>query len=101
MRILIVAALALAPIAAIAATAPAKPVKAPKTVSLPAGPAMVKVKTACSGCHGLDQVTGAHKTPDQWEASVETMIDRGAKVADADFDGIVAYLAKNFGPAKR
>jgi hypothetical protein len=28
------------------------------------------------------------------------MIDRGAKVSDAEYDGVVDYLVKNFGTGK-
>jgi mono/diheme cytochrome c family protein len=87
MRIVVLGLVALACIAA----APKKPAALPKGL----GQALVQAK--CSGCHALLMVTAKRKTADQWGQSVDNMIDRGAKVSDADYDVIVAYLAKNFG----
>jgi hypothetical protein len=81
---------------ALAAPAPVKRVAA----KFPPGPAMVKVSTACGGCHAPDVVLNARKSRAQWEKSVDMMIDRGAKISDAEYDGVVDYLVKNFGTGK-
>jgi CO dehydrogenase/acetyl-CoA synthase alpha subunit len=90
-----VAALVL-PVAVIAATAPTKKASS----AFPAGPAMAKVAAACSTCHARDIVLNAKKSRAQWETSLDRMIDRGAKVSDADYDQVVDYLVKNFGTGK-
>ncbi len=93
MRILFLAALALA------ATPPTKPVKV-KPVKLPKGPGMELVQTKCSACHPLALVVAKPKTQDQWEATMDQMVSRGAKLTDPEYDLISAYLTKNFGPKK-
>ncbi len=84
----------LVPGVALAAPAPRSAAK------FPPGPAMAKVSTACSGCHAPDIVLNARKSRAQWEKSVDMMIDRGAKISDAEYDGVVDYLVKNFGIGK-
>jgi hypothetical protein len=96
MRFKCVVLLLALPAIALAAPAPVKRVAA----KFPPGPAMAKVSTACSGCHAPDIVLNARKSRAQWEKSVDMMIDRGAKVSDAEYDGVVDYLVKNFGTGK-
>jgi mono/diheme cytochrome c family protein len=64
----------------------------------PPGDAHDIVAKACTQCHVGAQVTSQHKTADQWADTVNQMISNGAQVSDDDFDKVVAYLAKNFGP---
>lgn len=96
MRRVTFALLALLPTLALAAPAPVKRVAA----KFPSGPAMAKVSAACGGCHAPDIVLNARKSRAQWEVSLDRMIDRGAKVSDAEYDGVVDYLVKNFGTGK-
>jgi mono/diheme cytochrome c family protein len=96
MRYKAAALLMVLPGIALAASAPI-----PRVVAkFPAGPAMAKVSATCSGCHAPDIVLNARKSRPQWEKSVDMMIDRGAKVSDAEYDGVVDYLVKNFGTGK-
>jgi mono/diheme cytochrome c family protein len=74
------------------------PAAAQEAASLPDGPGKDKVATACSGCHGLDQVINQRQTAERWTDIVTRMATNGAPVADSDFDVIVNYLAANFGP---
>jgi len=64
----------------------------------PPGGAHDLVAKACTACHVATQVTSQHKTADQWGETVNQMISNGAQVDDKDFDKVVDYLAKNFGP---
>ena len=66
--------------------------------NLPDGPGKNEVVAACSGCHGIGQIIGEHRTADKWSDTVNLMISNGAPVADADFDKVVGYLTANFGP---
>jgi hypothetical protein len=50
----------------------------------------------CTGCHSLDRVTSANKTVEQWGATVDRMIVRGAELTDAERDVLVEYLAKEY-----
>jgi hypothetical protein len=68
---------------------------------LPAGPAKAKVEAACYPCHSADLMVQQRLTEKQWTATVDKMIRWGAEVKDADKAAMIAYLAKNFGPANR
>ena len=43
-------------------------------------------------------ITGKRYSADKWAETVDHMVDKGAKVSDADYDTIVDYLARNYGP---
>ena len=80
--------------AAKAVAVPAKP------VALAPGPGQAVVQTKCVTCHPATQIVAAGKTREQWEMAVDNMIDRGARVSDAEFEVVVAYLARNY-PLKK
>ncbi len=65
--------------------------------ALPDGPGKAETVAACSGCHGLGQIAGEHRSAEVWATTVTSMINNGAPVADADFDKVVGYLAANYG----
>jgi hypothetical protein len=64
------------------------------------GPEQTLVSQACTTCHLATQFTSQRKTAGQWAETVNQMINMGAVVGDSEFDRIVNYLAKNYGPAK-
>jgi mono/diheme cytochrome c family protein len=66
--------------------------------ALPPGPGQRQVQASCAGCHPLSVITTKHYGAERWEQVVDRMTDRGARVTDADYDLIVTYLARNFGP---
>jgi glucose dehydrogenase len=74
-------------------------IAAQDAVKLPDGEGKVLVERVCSGCHGLETAVDTARTESEWRKIVDSMAGRGAKAADAEFDRIVAYLAKNFGKA--
>jgi len=67
---------------------------------LPEGEGKTLVQNTCGSCHGLDIVVEQHATKQQWQGIVESMVQRGATVTDEEITVIVAYLAKNYPPAK-
>jgi competence protein ComEA len=67
---------------------------------LPEGEGKALVKKICTGCHGLENITGQHMGKDEWSDTVNEMITDGAQGSDEEMDKIVEYLAKNFGPRK-
>ncbi|MES2443209.1 MAG: cytochrome c [Pseudomonadota bacterium] len=86
--------------AAAAALVATVAVAAPQAAGLPAGPGQQQVQAGCGGCHAMTVITGKHYSAAKWETVVDGMIDRGAKVSDADYELVVAYLAKHFGAGK-
>jgi mono/diheme cytochrome c family protein len=55
---------------------------------------------SCGLCHAPVMITGKHYTADKWAETVDHMVDKGAKVSDADYDTIINYLSRNYGPEK-
>jgi len=62
----------------------------------PPGRGQAQVQATCAPCHAITVVTSARKSAGEWAGTVDAMITRGAPVADADYDIIVEYLARNF-----
>ena len=65
---------------------------------LPEGEGKTLVQNVCGSCHGLDIVVEQRGTKQQWQAIVESMVQRGATVTDEEINAMVAYLAKNYAP---
>jgi len=72
--------------------------QAPASGEFKAGPEKALVQKTCTACHVAGQVTAKRKTADQWGETVEKMIGYGAKLSDAEFESVVGYLSKNYGP---
>lgn len=58
--------------------------------SQPAGKMIVD--KACSSCHGIKKVESAAKSVAQWEATLERMIKKGAKVKPEEKEAVLKYL---------
>jgi len=82
---------------ALCGAAPAAQPPAPP--ALPSGAGRDVVARVCSQCHSLETVIRAHLSRPQWEARLDAMIGKGAKLSDEDFDEVARYLATNFGPS--
>lgn len=50
----------------------------------------------CTKCHGLDRVTNASKTLDEWRTTVERMISKGADVIEDEKEILIQYLAETY-----
>ena len=66
--------------------------------NLPDGPGKDAFAGVCSECHSLDRATSQKKTPAGWQATVDSMLAKGATASKEQLEAIVNYLAKNFGP---
>ena len=53
---------------------------------------------ACLGCHDLRPIQTASYDKDQWTQVVESMMQKGADVKDADKPVLIEYLFRNHGP---
>jgi hypothetical protein len=80
---------------------PKLPVLGTKFHSLPAGSGKDLVEASCFPCHSADLLVQQRLTEKQWTASVDKMIRWGAVVKESDKPAMIAYLAKNFGPANK
>jgi competence protein ComEA len=65
--------------------------------ALPDGAGKSTVVKACLDCHGAANFRKVRKDADEWNESVQDMVDRGAKAEAPEMKEIVAYLVKNFG----
>ncbi len=65
---------------------------------LPAGEGMEKILTACTACHGLDNITNPHKklTAEEWETYFYDMVARGAAIHENEMETVKKYLIDNF-----
>jgi cytochrome c5 len=56
------------------------------------------MNVACTGCHNVRTIQTSAKNHDEWNQTVQDMLQKGADVADADIPVLVDYLAQNYGP---
>ena len=79
---------------------PAPPVPAPASTAPepPPGPALVVINERCSTCHTTASVFNQRRSADDWAATVQLMVDRGADLTPDDMTMVIDYLAANFGP---
>jgi mono/diheme cytochrome c family protein len=50
----------------------------------------------CTGCHGVDLVTSATKSAEEWTSTIERMIDKGATLSTEEAKALAEYLAQTF-----
>jgi hypothetical protein len=50
----------------------------------------------CTVCHNLQTVSGAKKSRDAWQSTVERMIGKGAQLDDAEKAAVVDYLTEAY-----
>jgi len=51
----------------------------------------------CTMCHDLGRIRLGHRSPEEWEETLISMLNEGAPLSDEQFPVIHAYLSKNFG----
>jgi competence ComEA-like helix-hairpin-helix protein len=66
--------------------------------SLPDSAGRTEFESACGHCHSLERSTDLRLNAAQWQAVVDDMVGRGALGSSDEFQRIVAYLARHFGP---
>lgn len=66
----------------------------------PDGPGKDDLVSICSQCHGIEAIPDLKYTRQGWQALVEQMQGNGANGTAQQFEAIVDYLTKNFGPDK-
>lgn len=50
------------------------------------------LEAVCSKCHNLQLVMDTPKSIDEWQDTLQAMVDRGAQGTDRQFDDILDYL---------
>ena len=51
----------------------------------------------CTMCHDLGRIRLGHRSPEEWEETLVSMLNEGAPLSDEQFPIIHAYLSRNFG----
>lgn len=65
------------------------------------GPERQAVARRCAGCHAAGNFTRFRKNEDAWTEVMADMVNRGAEIPDDEYEGIIAFLARNYGPSSR
>ena len=63
---------------------------------LPSGPGQTILLNVCTVCHDLSRVKAHRVSPEEWEETLNSMLNEGAMLSDQDFPVLLNYLAKNF-----
>ena len=65
---------------------------------LPPGPGQAETMKVCGKCHSADQAASLRQSRTGWEETVSKMVNMGAEGSDDEYEAILTYLTKNFGP---
>jgi cytochrome c oxidase cbb3-type subunit 3 len=71
---------------------------APSTCAAQSPAAVQAFQEICGACHSVGTVTSQRRTRAQWQENINSMIARGAKGTDQEFELILDYLATQYGP---
>ncbi len=50
----------------------------------------------CSACHDYSRVEAAKKTAEEWKATVEHMVAKGAQLDEAEQAAVIEYLSEAY-----
>jgi len=64
---------------------------------VPEGPGKEILLNICTMCHDLGRIRLGHRSPEEWEETLVSMLNEGAPLSDEQFPVIHAYLSRNFG----
>ena len=54
------------------------------------------LKDRCARCHDVGRVERARKTADEWKATVERMVSKGAALNSQEQEALIKYLAQTY-----
>jgi competence protein ComEA len=66
---------------------------------LPDAPGREITVKVCGNCHDVNVITGYHQGTQAWSDVISKMIEKGAQATDDQFNTVLDYLVKNFGPS--
>ena len=64
---------------------------------MPEGRGKAIVLNVCTMCHDLTRIRRGHRSPEEWEETLNAMLNEGAPLSDDQFPIVHAYLSRNFG----
>jgi competence protein ComEA len=65
---------------------------------IPPGPGHDETVKVCGKCHSAEQAASLRQSRTGWEETVSKMVNMGAEGSDNEFEAVLTYLTKNFGP---
>jgi competence protein ComEA len=71
---------------------------APALADMPPGPGHDETQKVCGKCHSAEQAASLRQSRTGWEETVSKMVNMGAEGSDEEYEAILTYLTKNFGP---
>ena len=63
---------------------------------MPDGRGKDVVLNVCTMCHDLTRIKRGHRSAEEWEETLNSMLNEGAPLSDADYPTVLQYLSKNF-----
>jgi competence protein ComEA len=63
---------------------------------LPDGPGKAETQKVCSQCHELERSISLRQDRTGWQATINKMVDLGAKATDAELGATLDYLAAHY-----
>jgi cytochrome c5 len=63
---------------------------------MPEGRGKDVVLNVCTMCHDLKRVRQGRRSPQEWMETLNSMLNEGAPLSDADYPVVLAYLSTNF-----
>jgi len=64
---------------------------------LPNGAGKAIVLNVCTMCHDLTRIRRGHRSAEEWEETLNSMLNEGAPLSDDQFPIVHAYLSRHFG----
>ena len=64
---------------------------------IPEGRGKEIVLQVCTMCHDLSRIKLGHRSPEEWEETLISMLNEGAPLSDDAFPVVHAYLSRHFG----
>ncbi|MCR4408607.1 MAG: hypothetical protein NUW24_17085 [Anaerolineae bacterium] len=70
------------------------PATAPETTVPPNPDSQGLLQARCTQCHDLGRVESARKTAEEWKATIERMVGKGAQLNQTEQELLIRYLAE-------
>jgi cytochrome c5 len=64
---------------------------------VPEGNGKAILLNTCTMCHDLKRIKLGHRSPEEWEETLGSMLNEGAMLSDDEFNRVHHYLSRNFG----
>jgi competence protein ComEA len=65
---------------------------------LPPGPGHDETVKVCGKCHSPEQAASLRQSRTGWEETISKMVNMGSEGTDQEYESILNYLTKTFGP---